>query len=156
LRGNGTPVVADLSGEPMRAALAGRVTVLKVSQDERVTHCNLSHPSAGAVLDAIYELATAGADHVIVSRGDQPALAMLDGQLLSVAGPHLEAVDTRGAGDSFTAGVAAGLAHRKDICEAVQLGAAAGSLNVTRRGLATGHRDEIERLAAGVTVRPMA
>ena len=36
--------------------------------------------------------------------------------------------------------------------EAVRLGIAAGALNATRRGLGTGTREEIERLAAHVSV----
>ena len=36
--------------------------------------------------------------------------------------------------------------------EALRLGMAAGGLNATRRWLGTGTRDEIERLAAHVTV----
>ena len=40
--------------------------------------------------------------------------------------------------------------HRRGLLAA--LGAAAGALNVTRRGLATGRRAEIERLAAHVEI----
>jgi 1-phosphofructokinase len=47
----------------------------------------------------------------------------------------------------MTAGLAAGLGKGLDILDALRLGAAAAGLNVTRRGLATGDRREIERLA---------
>ena len=39
-----------------------------------------------------------------------------------------------------------------DMLEALRLGTAAGALNATRRGLGTGTRQEIERLAAHVTI----
>ena len=47
-----------------------------------------------------------------------------------------------------------GLARGMSVPEALRLGAAAGALNATRRGLGTGTRQEIERLAAHVKVRP--
>ena len=62
----------------------------------------------------------------------------------------------RGAGDSMTAGIAAALARGEGFDVALRLGAAAGGLNVTRHGLASGHRQEIERLAAHVALRPAA
>jgi len=54
----------------------------------------------------------------------------------------------------LTAGVAATLALGGSLVEGLRTGAAAGALNVTRRGLATGKRPEIERLAphVGITV----
>lgn len=53
----------------------------------------------------------------------------------------------------MTAGLAACLARGDDLAAALRLGAAAGALNVTRRGLATGDRREIERLASHVELR---
>jgi 1-phosphofructokinase len=70
-----------------------------------------------------------------------------------VHGPQLEPNDVRGAGDSMTAGIAAGLAKGLDLAAALCLGAAAGSLNVTRRGLATGDAEAIERLNEQVELR---
>ena len=78
---------------------------------------------------------------------EEPALALVDGAILVIEPPRLEAADHRGAGDSLTAGVAATLARGGDLIEGLRVGAAAGALNVTRRGLATGKRPEIERLA---------
>ena len=47
-----------------------------------------------------------------------------------------------------------GLARGMPVRDAVRLGMAAGALNVTRRGLGTGTRPEIERLAEHVTIEP--
>ena len=55
--------------------------------------------------------------------------------------PRMIAAESRGAGDSMTAGVAAVLAQGGTLCDAVRTGAAAGALNVTRHGLGHGpHR----------------
>jgi 1-phosphofructokinase len=92
---------------------------------------------------------------VILTRAEEPALALIDGRAVTVRPPRLEVVDHRGAGDSMTAGVAAGLARGLDLRGALRLGAAAAGLNVTRRGLATGDRREIERLADHIDVQPL-
>ena len=90
----------------------------------------------------------------IVTRADQPTVASLDGQFFEVFNPHIEAVEPRGAGDSFTAGVASALARGLSLEHAIRIGSAAGALNVARRGLGTGNREHIERLATHVQVRP--
>jgi ribokinase len=46
----------------------------------------------------------------------------------------VEAVDTTGAGDAFTAALAFGLAEGRSLAEAVDLGTAAGAIAVTRFG----------------------
>lgn len=155
LRDNGRLVVVDLSSELLDAALAGGVHVAKVSHEELLADGRAPDDSETSLIQAIERMAE-GARHVVVTRAEKPALALLDGELVEVAGPRLEPRDHRGAGDSLTAGVAAGLARGDDIREALCLGSAAGSINVTRRGLASGTRDEIERLATHVEVRHLA
>jgi 1-phosphofructokinase len=75
---------------------------------------------------------------------------------LELAGPVFEPFDERGTGDSMFAATGAGLARGLDLLDSLRLGAAAGALNATRRGLGTGTRQEIERLASHVTVRPLS
>ena len=67
-----------------------------------------------------------------------------------------EALDASGAGDSMFAAIGVGLARGMGVREALGLGMAAGALNATRRGLGSGTRREIERLARHVEARPLA
>ena len=154
LRANGAQVVADLHGEPLDCALGGGLTVLKVSHEELADDGRTKAVDEGALFDAMEELRRQGADHVVVTRAGEPALALFGDQAVTVQPPSVEVVDHRGAGDSLTAGLAAGLARGLDRLDALRLGAAAAGLNVTRRGLATGERQEIERLAAHIELRP--
>jgi 1-phosphofructokinase len=88
----------------------------------------------------------------VISRGERPALALLDGTTFRVTGPTLEAVDFRGAGDSMTAGLSAALRRGLAPEETLRLAAGAGAANVTRHGLGSASDDLIPRLAELVTV----
>jgi len=151
----GKPVVADLSGDELTAAVQGGVSVLKVSHEDLVEDGIASSAEPKALVDAMHDLAGAGARTVVVSRAGDPTFALADGELLEVEAPMMQRVDHRGAGDSMTAGIAAALAYGRDTTESLRLGAAAGASNVTRRGLATGRREAIEQLAEHIVVRPL-
>lgn len=155
LRNNGRTVLADLSGKQLECALEGGVTALKVSEEELERDQRLESDDVDSLAKAMQALARAGAEHVVVTRGDEPSLALIDGVVLQVTAPQLEALESRGAGDALTAGMAASLARHEDLIDALRFGAAAGAINVTRRGLATGRREEIERLVDHVEVSPM-
>jgi 1-phosphofructokinase len=101
---------------------------------------------------AAEQLAGQGADHVVVSRASEGVLAYLDGRVLTMTAPTLDVVDPKGAGDSMTGAFAAALARGNDLETAIRLGAAAGALNTTRHGLASGTRREIEALVDYVQV----
>jgi 1-phosphofructokinase len=151
----GKPVVADLSGEELTAAVEGGVSVLKVSHEDLVEDGLASSAEPKALVDTMHDLTDAGAGTVVVSRAGDPTFVLAGGELLEVEAPTMQRVDHRGAGDSMTAGIAAALAHGRVTVEAVRLGAAAGAANVTRRGLATGRREAIEQLAEHIVVRPL-
>lgn len=155
LRAVGKPVVADLSGAALTSALQGGVTVLKVSHDDLVEDGRASSDDPEALAEAMQTMAEEGAAHVVVSRADQPTIAWLDGELLEVETPQMQRVDHRGAGDSMTAGLATALARGHGMADALRLGAAAGTSNVTRRGLATGQREMVGRLSEHIVVRPL-
>lgn len=152
VRANRGVVVADLSGDPLRYALEGGIDVLKVSDEELGREGRASGSDATSIIEGMRSLVKDGANQVIVTRAEEPALALIDGSVIIIEPPRLEAADHRGAGDSLTAGIAATLARGGSLVDGLRTGAAAGALNVTRRGLATGKRPEIERLALHVGI----
>ncbi len=153
LRALGVPVVADLSGATMTAALTGGLTVLKVSHDDLIEDGRAESENPEHLIEAMHQLHEDGAETVVLSRAADPALALVDGDVLEIVTPDLSQVDHHGAGDSMSAGIATGLASGYSLTEALQLGGGAGSANVTRRGLGTGRRDLVMRLTESVTVR---
>jgi 1-phosphofructokinase len=158
LRTNGKHVLADLTGPPLHAVLRGGVELLKLSSEELVNEGFAAGDQLSEIVSATKRLSKAGARNVSISRSAEPAVLLEHGAqptLVELVTPTFEPLDHRGAGDSMFAATGVGLARGMSTRPAVRLGMAAGALNVTRRGLGTGTRQEIERLAEHVTIRPV-
>ena len=155
LRTNGRPVLADLSGEPLSAALRGGVDFLKVSDEELVADRRLHSRDRRSTVGAVRDLHAQGAANVLASRSAEPALLLAGGRVFEVHGPHFAPVDEHGAGDSLFAGIGVGIGAGLPIEVAARLGVAAGALNVARHGLGTGQMREVSRLAEEVRVDPL-
>jgi 1-phosphofructokinase len=157
LQRNGGLVMVDLCGEVLDSALAGGVDVVKVSDEELLVTGEVSDTSTESLVEAMRRLRERGrgARAVVVTCGERPLLASIGDQVHALRTPLVDPIDERGAGDSVTAGMAAELARGRDLLDAVRFGAAAGALNVTRRGLGSGSRREIELLARHVDVEEL-
>ena len=70
----------------------------------------------------------------IVTLGDAGAIAADGERSYTVAAPHVDVVDTTGAGDAFVGALAAALDRRLPLREALTSAVAAGSLACTRHG----------------------
>lgn len=152
LRTNGVEVIVDLSEEPLRASLEAGVDFCKVSDEDLLATDRSISRSPRAALEQLHER---GADHAAITRAERPALALIEGEALQVSTPRFQVVDHRGAGDAFTALVAATRYWGLDWHDAVRWGAAAGALTVLRRGLATADRNEIHQLLDRVELQPI-
>src|SRR5690606_20917929 len=153
LREAGPRVVVDLAGERLTSALAGGATVAKVSDEELLADGRIAENTTEQVINAMHAIAAEGAETVIITRAHEPLLMRTGVECSAVRPPTMEVTDTKGAGDSLTAGGSAALAGGRGIHDAITLGAAAGALNVTRHGLGTGDPDAIEKLRERVTVK---
>lgn len=150
LRAAGKTVVADLAGERLRAVVEGGVHLLKVSHEELKADGLVDRGTDEETVSAMRRLRADGAGTVIVTRAGDPLLLADDDGVIQVTSPPFEEHESRGAGDSLTAGVVAALTRGERPREAIALGAAAGALNVTRHGLGTGDADVIESLRGKV------
>lgn len=156
VRGLGVPVLVDLAGPRLEAALEGGVDVLKVSHEELESDGRVDDgDDERQLLRAARKLADEGIGLVAITRADAGSLVVGEEGAWRVVAPELEPVETRGAGDSYTAAVAAVLAQGGSHADAIRLGAAAGAVNATRRGLGTGDADAIRAIAERVELQPI-
>ena len=153
LSDNDVIVIADLSGPELVAALEGGIDFCKVSDEDLEATEGLEAPDDP--VQAVRTLQRSGAQHAVLTRGARPLVAAIGDELLEGRTPPLQTEDHRGAGDAFTALVAATQQWGLDWREGVRWGAAAGSLTVVRRGLATADRREIHRLLDRIDLRPV-
>ena len=71
---------------------------------------------------AIDALVAGGAANVVVTRAHRPTLASINGRRVRVSPPTLEAVEPKGGGDSYTAAMAAAVAHGRTMVDALDTG----------------------------------
>ncbi|MFC9335446.1 1-phosphofructokinase family hexose kinase [Arthrobacter sp. NPDC057009] len=155
LRTAGCTVVVDLAGERLNGVLEGKPSLVKMSDSEVVDSGRAEASETGLLVEAMHTLNKEGAEAVIVTRAHEPSLLLSDGEISEIHVPQFETVETSGAGDSLTAGVAAVLADGGTLHDAVVLGTAAGAHNVTRHGLGSGESSVIHEVAKLVKIVPL-
>ena len=91
----------------------------------------VNRSSAGQVAKVLQER---GPTSVVVTLGDQGAVAVTSAGTFDVEPFSVEAIDTTAAGDAFSAGLAVGLARGMKPIDALRYASAAGALTTTRPG----------------------
>jgi len=152
LQANGVTVAVDLSGERLDAALRGGPALVKVSHEELQADGRATSAEPPALIAAMRALHEEGAGIVVVSRAGDPALALVDEDVLAVRMPPLQTAEPKGAGDSMTAGMVAALARGASPVDALRTGAACGALNVVHQGLGTGSADAVAALSERIEI----
>jgi 1-phosphofructokinase len=126
-----------------------------MSQGEALEVEGTSSTALAALVATARRLVERGAERVVLSRGDDPAIAVDAEHVFELTAPPLETADHRGAGDSMTAALAIGVGAGDEWRSVLARASAAGSANVTRHGLGTSWMTEVDALAPRVTVRPL-
>ncbi|HBN08015.1 MAG TPA: hypothetical protein DD435_05000 [Cyanobacteria bacterium UBA8530] len=152
---NGVPVVLDVAGEDLLAALPAFPTLIKPNLKQLMPFFEISaSPTEREVLAVAHQLRARGAQNIVISLDGRGAVALSEGGAYLIQPPHLESMAEPGAGDSMVAAFAVGLHEGLPFPEILRLGAAAGSASVLRHGLGTAKREVIRRLLDFVKVLP--
>lgn len=150
----GKPVVLDTSGRLLAAALVAAPTVVKPNREELAAVTGAPTGDLASIVAAARILRASGPEWVVVSLGEEGAVAVGAGTAVHVTAPAVTALNPVGCGDVLVAGLASGLAAGLDVAaalpRAVQVSAASAAHPETGRfdpAFADG-------LAVGVTVLP--
>ncbi|MEW2619670.1 ribokinase [Streptomyces sp. NPDC048106] len=127
--------------QPLPPELLAATDLLVPNQYEAITLTGRADPREAAT--ALLELVP----RAVVTLGATGCLYVArDAEPLVVPAPRVEAVDSTGAGDTFTGALAVALAEEKPVREALSWAAAAASLSVERVGASASmpYRPEID------------
>ncbi|MBI2973855.1 MAG: hexose kinase [Armatimonadetes bacterium] len=146
------PVILDATGEALRLGMAARPSLVKANRLELQDAVGRPLDSAEGLRQAAQEIRRMTGGSVLITLGDRGALLVTAEGARQIVPPQVERVNTIGAGDSLTAGLASGMLQNLPLLEAARLGIAAAAADVTTLLPGTVDPDLVERLAARVKV----
>ncbi len=153
-KANGAKTLVDLSSPRMDSALRGGPDVAKLNDWELAEMVRGPVSEPADLLKAAERLRDGGAETVIVTRGEQPALVLRGEQALKLTPPRFEHGFREGCGDSMMGALGAAMASGESFERSLVLAAAAGAANFLRRGLGSASRDVVDRLVDSVVLEP--
>ncbi len=135
-----------LNTAPMQGWMRDVVPLVDVLVANTVESCQMTGLDVDAAVAALLEL---GAEHVVVTRGSTGASLRSRDIAIDLPAPHVVAVDTAGAGDMFVGSLAASLANKQPLPQALERAITLASFTVTRKGTSTSFpsREEVTRLS---------
>ena len=151
---NGTPVLVDLSSPRLDSALEGRPYLVKINDWELAGFISGPVDTPDRLRAAAERIRERGAENVIITRGEEPALVLHEDTASWLIPPRFDRGAREGCGDTMMGALAAGVALGRPWEDSVITAAAAGAVNFLRHGLGTGERSVIEQIATEVELRP--
>jgi 1-phosphofructokinase len=155
VKANGVPVIVDLSSPRLDSALEGKPDLVKINDWQIAGFVSDAVDTEERMRAAIDKLLEAGAGAAIVTRAEEPAMAVRDGRAWEITPPRFERGAREGCGDSMMGALAATIAAGREWEDVLQLSAAAGATNFLRHGLGTGSREVVEELTPRVQLREL-
>jgi 6-phosphofructokinase 2 len=144
-------LILDTSGNPLRLAASTGVFLLKPNMRELGDLAGRAIENETDLKEVAQELiGSARCKVVVVSLGAAGAVLVSPHGIERVPAPTVPIKSKVGAGDSMVGGIVLSLARRRPLREAVRFGVAAGAAAVMTPGTELCHRDDTERLYAGM------
>ena len=151
----GVYTAVDASGALLLHALREKPFLVKPNQEELIAVLGRPLSTESEQIRGARELQARGARNVLLSRGKDGALLLLEsGECYRMDAPHGECVNSVGAGDAMLAGFLSGfLGTDGDASYALRLGTAAGSATAFSAGFPTCEEIETVLCTLGDPVR---
>jgi tagatose 6-phosphate kinase len=122
-------VILDATGEPLWRALKNHPTVIKPNRQELSQTVKAPVETDEELKAAIRQLLSMGPQWAVITNGANDTVASDGNTFWKVSTPKVAVVSPIGSGDSFAAGLAAGIASGQSVPESCKLAAACGSAN---------------------------
>jgi ribokinase len=131
-------------------AVLGNVDYITPNETELRVLLGLAPDDRTPTPELAARLRECGAKNIIVTMGEQGALILAEGTETHVPGLSVDVVDTTGAGDAFSSGLAVALTEGKSLLDAVRYANCAGALACTKLGVipALAHRETVDQFYA--------
>lgn len=153
-RAAGVRVVLDTSGEALRSGVKeGHPYMLKCNRFELADLVGQPLKRLEHIKSAAQALAQEHHLLVVVTLGDEGAVAAAGKRFWRVRAPRIQAVSAVGSGDAFLAGLACGILSGQSFPESLCLAVAAGSANALQLGAGRLNLADVERLREQVLLR---
>ncbi len=147
------PAIVDTQGQVLLESLKARPLVAKPNRKELGVALGLSVDSDSSLQHAMIELVGLGAKNAVITLGADGAMAFDGSEFCHVTSPKVDAVNSVGSGDAFTAGLAAALVDGQTLSEACRLGAACGAANALTLMAGEVRAEDVKRLLEQTTVQ---
>jgi 6-phosphofructokinase 2 len=155
-RAKGAQVFLDTDGDALEVGIRGLPNMIKPNIHELNRLVGKDLKGIDAIVQAARDILMLGVDTVLVSLGAQGMLAISSDQQYHAVPPHVEVINTIGAGDSAVAGFVYGMIQGKDLRESVVYAVAAGTATTLKPGTALCERDDVLDLASKISVTALA
>ena len=156
-RRQGVPLVLDAHEEPLQAGIAGLPAALKVNQKELGWLAERPLAVPEGVVEYSRQLLELGVGAVLTTAGAAGAiLVSADGKAVHLLPPPVECTSAVGSGDAALGGYLVARQEGLSAVDQARWAVAAGTANCTKLGAGVCRRDEVEALAAEVTLRELS
>jgi tagatose 6-phosphate kinase len=144
--------VLDATGEPLRQALRHRPTVIKPNRQELSETVGLPVGTDEELKIAIKHLLAMGPVWAVITNGAKETVASDGKSFWKITTPKVEVISPIGSGDSFAAGLIAGITSGQTVPQACRLAAACGSANAMTDRAGSVSRPAVSRLCEEVQI----
>jgi 1-phosphofructokinase family hexose kinase len=162
----GLVTLLDTSGDALCQGVRGLPDILKINlrelfgligsnEDDVEVGARLSRPLGDWACFLQGYLGRWASQTIVVTLGEEGALAIIEGASYVVRPPGVPVVNTAGAGDALDAGLMLALSQGQDWPDALALGTAAAASVVMNEGTAICRREQVQALLADVRVEKL-